>query len=217
MDTQSLSIARKPPRKSHAERTELSDSRMLDACIRLIVEQGTEKTTLKAVGELAGYSRGLAGVRFKSKTGLFCFVIKRVADQWREEMEKYIQGKIGYEAVCAAIDAHYQFCLKTPKSFRAFYILWFESIGHDSEISQVIVNIHERRLSDVTCWVQLAIEEGQLVKDTDAEAAARYFLTSMFGIVYQWLIDPRLEQEISFLHEQLKETMQLILPSATRP
>ena len=204
-------------RKSHAERTGLSDARMLETCIRLIVEQGTANTTLKSVGELAGYSRGLAGARFKSKNGLFCFVIKHVAEQWRSEMEKLIQGKIGYDAICAAIDAHHQFCLKTPKSFRAFYILWFESIGHESEISQVIVNIHERRLSDVTRWIRHAIDKKLLSSEIDAEAAARYFLTSMFGIVYQWLINPRLEQEIGLLHEQLKMTMRLILPTALKP
>lgn len=198
-------------RKSHAERTELSDARMLEACVGLIVAQGTDKTTLKSVGELAGYSRGLAGARFKSKNGLFCFVIKHVAEQWRNEMEKLILDKIGYDAICAAIDAHHQFCLKTPKSFRAFYILWFESIGHESEISRVIVNIHDRRLSDVTGWIRTAIEKNLLSDETDAEATARYFLTSMFGIVYQWLINPRIEQEISLLHEQLKSSMRMML------
>lgn len=208
-----LSTAGTSERMSHAQRTELSDSRMLAACIDLINQQGTEKTTLKAVGEQAGYSRGLAGARFSSKTGLFCFVIRRVADQWRAEMEKRIQGKIGYDAVCAAIDAHRQFCLNTPGSFRAFYILWFESIGHDSDISRVIVNIHERRLSDVTRWIEQAIEAESLADDIDAEFVARYFLTSMFGIIYQWLINPNLEREIGLLHEQLKLTMRNLLPA----
>ena len=214
MNGQTLRSINKPQRKSHAQRTELSDALMLDACIDLIIGQGTQDTTLKAVGEMAGYSRGLAGARFKSKNGLFCFVIKRVADQWRSEMQKFIEGKIGYDAICAAIDAHQQFCLKTPKSFRAFYILWFESIGHDSEMSQVIVGIHERRFSDVKQWIDLAIENHQLSAKIDADSAARYFLTSMFGIIYQWLLSPRLEQEISLLHKQLKETMRVMLPVA---
>ena len=214
MNGQTLRSINKPQRKTHAQRTELSDALMLDACIDLIIGQGTQDTTLKAVGEMAGYSRGLAGARFKSKNGLFCFVIKRVADQWRSEMQKFIEGKIGYDAICAAIDAHQQFCLKTPKSFRAFYILWFESIGHDSEMSQVIVGIHERRFSDVKQWIDLAIENNQLSAKIDADSAARYFLTSMFGIIYQWLLNPRLEQEISLLHKQLKETMRVMLPVA---
>ena len=68
--------AKATQRLSQAQRTELSDARMFDAAVALIVEQGTEKTTLKSVGERAGYSRGLAGARFKSKTGLFSFVVK---------------------------------------------------------------------------------------------------------------------------------------------
>lgn len=185
---------------------------MFDACIKLIVEQGTEKTTLKAVGEMAGYSRGLAGIRFKSKPGLFCFVIKRVAEYWRAEMEKHTSGKIGYSAICATIDAHYQFCRKTPRPVQAFYILWFESVGFESEMREVVQSIHRRRLTDVASWINKGVEDGELAGDIDADAVARHFLTSMFGIVYQWLIDPDKDQEIRKLHEQLKQTMLLLLP-----
>jgi AcrR family transcriptional regulator len=214
MKDQASKAVPKANRKSQIERTELSDSRMLDVCIKLIVDEGTDRTTLKAVGEKAGYSRGLAGVRFKSKAGLFCFVIKAVADQWRIEMEKLTSGKIGYPAISAAIDAHHQFCQKTPKSFQAFYILWFESIGEDNDMRDVVVSIHQRRLCDVTKWIEQAIEAGQLQSEIDAESVARYFLTTMFGIVYQWLIKSNQANEISFLHDQLKMTMRVLLPAA---
>lgn len=202
------------PRKTHAERTELSDSRMFEACIKLIVEQGTEKTTLKAVGEKAGYSRGLAGVRFKSKAGLFCFVIKRVAEYWRDAMEKLTRGKIGYKAISAAVDAHYHFCKKTPEPVRALYILWFESVGLDSEMRDVVQTIHRRRLDDVISWIEQGIEAGELTSDIDTRAVASHFLISMFGIIYQWLTDPGQEEEIWLLHQQLKHTMRLLLPEA---
>ena len=41
------------PRRTQAERTALSDQRMFDATIKLINERGTQKTTLKEIGELA--------------------------------------------------------------------------------------------------------------------------------------------------------------------
>ena len=219
MDQIGIQIPAKVERRSHAERIEQSDSAMLDACIDLIVKQGTEKTTLKSVGELAGYSRGLAGARFKSKSGLFSFVIKQVAEQWRFEMEKLTLDKTGYEAISAAIEAHYKFCQRTPKSFKAFYILWFESIGVKGEIHEIVVNIHNRRLSDVTRWINLAQDSGDLSSELDAESIAHYFLTFMFGIVYQWLIDPHQRKDTRQLHEQLKLTMQFLLelPSKNKP
>ncbi len=45
---------------TQAERTAISDKAMIDACIELILEHGTDKTTLQAIGEKAGYSLGLA-------------------------------------------------------------------------------------------------------------------------------------------------------------
>ncbi len=210
MESQSL-VDLGRARKTHAERTELSDSRMFDACIKLVVEQGTEKTTLKAVGEMAGYSRGLAGARFKSKAGLFCFVIKRVAEYWRDAMESLTSDKIGYNAISAAVDAHYQFCKKTPDPVRALYILWFESVGLDSEIRDIVQTIHKRRLNDVMGWIERGIEAGELSKEIDVRAVASQFLISMFGIIYQWLTNPGQEDEIMMFHAQLKKTMRLLL------
>jgi AcrR family transcriptional regulator len=198
-------------RKTHAERTELSDLRMFNATVQLIIEQGTERTTLKAVGERAGYSRGLAGSRFNSKPGLFCFVIRRVTDYWLEQMKASVDDKVGYAAICSAIDAHYQFCKNTPKPVRAFYILWFESIGLKNEVRDEVLGIHKLRLINVASWIERGIESGELRRGIDAEAVARHFLTVMFGIVYQWLIDPMKDSQIKLLHEQLKLTMRVLL------
>src|SRR5690606_16138474 len=99
-------------RLTQAERTAISDARMLDAAVRLIVERGTEKTTLKDVGELAGYSRGLAGYRFGSKEGLFSFVVHAISEEWLQELKQATAGKVGIDAIHAATDAHYHFCLE---------------------------------------------------------------------------------------------------------
>ena len=64
-------------RRTQAERTALSDQRMFDAAIRLIMDRGTQKTTLKDIGEMAGYSRGLANYRFGSKDGLMLELFAR--------------------------------------------------------------------------------------------------------------------------------------------
>ena len=41
---------------TQAERTAISDRAMLNAAIDLVIEHGTEKTTLAMIGEKAGYS-----------------------------------------------------------------------------------------------------------------------------------------------------------------
>jgi len=117
--------------RTQVERTAISDARMLDAAVQLIVQRGAEGTTLKEVGEIAGYSRGLAGYRFGNKANLFSFIVRSVGDDWLQELGQAVERKVGLDAILAATDAHYHFVLESADRIRAFYILWFNSIGPD--------------------------------------------------------------------------------------
>lgn len=198
-------------RKTHAERTDLSDKLMFESAVKLVVERGTEKTTLKDVGELAGYSRGLAGYRFGSKQGLFTFIIRNVSEIWLEELKTVTKDKTGYEAIAVATEAHYQFCKDAPRSLRAFYILWFESINQETEVTKVILGIHERRNSDVINWIKSGVEQGTINPNVDAKSVAGQFSASVIGIIYQWLIAPKAEENLLKLYENLKHTMYVLL------
>ncbi|MEM8984032.1 MAG: helix-turn-helix domain-containing protein [Pseudomonadota bacterium] len=199
------------PRRSHAERTDLSDSRMRDAAIRLIVERGTDRTTLKDVGERAGYSRGLAGYRFGSKAGLFEFIVRSVGERWLADLKRVTSSRRGFAAIAAAIDEHSRFCIDGADDLRAFYILWFESIGVQSEVKSVIASIHDRRRADTARWL---LEAG--VNDaTHREALAAQFNAAVLGIAYQWLAMPDDQNAVRQLHSSLKLTMQLSVNAAT--
>ncbi|HEY5719608.1 MAG TPA: helix-turn-helix domain-containing protein [Gammaproteobacteria bacterium] len=108
------------PRRSQAERTARSDARMLEAAVALICDQGSAGTTLRAVGERAGYSRGLAGYRFGSKAGLLAFVVKAVGEAWLRELKAVTAGQAGHAAIGAALDAHQRFVAEAPEHVRAF-------------------------------------------------------------------------------------------------
>lgn len=184
---------------------------MLEVAIKLIVERGTVKTTLKEVGELAGYSRGLAGYRFGSKEGLFSFVVHAISEEWLHELTKATEDKQGIDAIHSATDAHYRFCCAAPDHVRAFYILWFESISPGSEAKEVIVGVHQRRQRDVTEWITLAINRGDIGPSIDANNVAAQYCSALVGIVYQWLLNPDSMDEIEQLHEGLKRTMEILL------
>jgi AcrR family transcriptional regulator len=197
--------------RTQAERTAQSDARMLEAAVRLIIERGTEGTTLKEVGELAGYSRGLAGYRFGSKGGLFAFVVKAIGEEWLRELTRVTRGRAGLEALNAATDAHYRFCVEAPDHVRAFYILWFESIGPASEHRDVIAAIHRRRQRDVVDWIEDGIRKGLVPGGVDASGIAAQFCATIIGIVYQWLAAPEDLETIERMYTDLKRTMALLL------
>lgn len=199
-------LSERTPR-TQTERTTLSDARMLDAAVQLIVECGTEDTTLKQVGERAGYSRGLAGYRFGNKANLFSFIVRSVGEEWLGELGQAVDNKVGLDAILAATDAHYRFVLESADRTRAFYILWFNSVGPDLEFKQVIAHVHERRQKDVEVWIRRGISAGKVREDIDVRGIADQFCAAIIGIVYQWLVAPDAHDSIEKLHEGLKRQM----------
>ena len=198
-------------RLTQVERKEISDAKMLEAAVDLIVERGAGQVTLKDVGEKAGYSRGLAGYRFGNREGLFDFVLRSVGDEWLGELTQVTANSFGYRAIAAALDAHIKFCEDAPKHVEAFYRLWFDSMAPDSQLKGVILGIHQRRRGDVVSWIEQAVAAGEVSATVDAGMLADHFTASVSGIVYHWMTDPDNLDEMRNLHEALKQVMHSML------
>ena len=119
-------------RLTQADRSALSERRTLEAAVALMGERGYEKTTLAAIGEAAGYSRGLATHLFGSKPDLFAQVIRWIGEKLRREVEPALRDRGGVDALIAFGDAHRRFGDKNPVMTRALYVLWFQSLIADS-------------------------------------------------------------------------------------
>jgi AcrR family transcriptional regulator len=176
-------------RMTQAERTALSDQRMFDAAIELINERGTQKTTLKEIGEIAGYSRGLANYRFGSKDGLMLELFARFDTRWKKHLGSYIEDRTGIGAVLAAADALRDFLKLESNYMRAMYILWYESLGHESEIRNRLADHHDVYRKDATQWVTEGIASGEIDPAVNAEQFAVQYCAFIFGVVYQWLVN----------------------------
>ena len=87
-----------------------------------------------------------------SGAGLFSAIVHSVGEDWLRELSAAVRNQVGLDAILAATDAHYRFVSESADPIRAFYILWFDSIGPDPELRQVIANVHERRQRDVEAW-----------------------------------------------------------------
>ena len=176
-------------RRTQAERTALSDQRMFNAAIELIIDRGTRKTTLKEIGEKAGYSRGLANYRFGSKDGFLLELFARFDERWKRHLDSYIDGKQGIAGIKAAADALRDFLKLEPDYMRAMYILWYESLGHESEIRSRLADHHRVYRDDATQWIRRGIETGEIDPEVDAEQFAVQYCAFVFGTVYQWLVN----------------------------
>lgn len=180
----------RPRRRTQAERTALSDARMFDAAMQLIVEQGTHATTLTAVGERAGYSRGLASSRFGSKDALFGQLVLHFNTSWTRELANKVGKRTGAQACLAALSAVEGFLSSHTGYMKAMYILWFESISSHNDVRSHLAAYHEIYRRDVALWVEEGIAAGEIDPSVDAQCYAFGFCSFIFGTIYQWLVNP---------------------------
>ena len=206
---------KKVGRMSHAERVELSEGRMLDATAALILTLGTQKTTLKEVGEKAGYSRGLAHARFGSKENLFSQLSDRCRRNWLRELQIAEADKQGLAALLSRIDAAVSYGLRHPNDARVMYILWFESVGLDSNIKANLARFHQQAREDAQNLVTQALDAGEIAKEINTEVFAMHFTSTMFGVSYQWVVGAD-TVDIEAALKGIKEQMLLILRPTAR-
>lgn len=193
-------------RLTQADRSALSERRTLEAAVALMGERGYEKTTLAAIGEAAGYSRGLATHLFGSKADLFARVIRWISDKARRQAEPALKERGGLDALFGFVDAHRQFADQNPVMTRALYVLWFQSLISDSPMRDAAIEDLLGYRDRVRRIIEEGITAGTVRGDTDANAEAIQFCGTLLGLGLQWLIDPA-GSRIEDMHRRFKERL----------
>lgn len=69
-------------RRTQAERRAETERRVLDATMAIIASSGVRAVTMAAVGEAAGYSRGIVNHQFGTRQGLMAAVAETVQSRF---------------------------------------------------------------------------------------------------------------------------------------
>lgn len=180
-------------RPTQAERSALAEEKMITATIELLNQAGLAGTTLSAIGERAGYSRGLASHHFGTKSGLYQKVLKHITAVWSATLTRQVGSKQGLAAILATLDAHGQHILNKPKHARAMFILWSGFLDPASEFKPNVSEFHRLQRQVAEDWVREGQASGEINKGIDAEAFGEQIYASLLGLNYQWLANQKID------------------------
>lgn len=201
------------PRRTQPERVAESDARMLAAALRLIGERGYRGTSLAAIGEAAGYSRGLVHERFGSKAGLLWKLVKNMLRVWNHESRaRGSSGHRGIDGLCDLLDNHRRAVVE-DRGIRTFYALMFEALGPTPDLLPEFRELHRAFRSDIERIVRAGIDAGSIRSDVDPKAQAVLLLGAQRGIAFQWLLDPE-GFSIDAAYDELKRNLRRTLAPA---
>jgi len=195
--------------RTQAERTALAESRMVNAAIELLNTVGIQGTTLVAIGERSGYSRGLATHHFGTKAALFRAVLRKMTAVWTEELVRHISGKTGLEAFQLAIDAHLSHVLRHPEYIRATNILWGAALDPASEFKPNTAEFMRIQRASVAAWVRGGQERGEIRSEIHPERIGEQYYGALIGINNQWLVSP--DFDLKAAYQDFKHSMVRLL------
>jgi AcrR family transcriptional regulator len=205
-------------RRTQAERSARTASRLLGAALELVSQSGYAATSLAAIGAAAGYSRGVVSHCFGSKAGLLAALIEAMLGHWDQRRLTPSVGKLrGADALCAAIDAVKAQADEQPVVLRAFYTLQFEALGPTPELRPRFAALHARTRRTVQRWIEAGIASGDVDPEVDAVASAALFIGAFRGIMFQWLLDPERVDLDRIFAEQKRSIRRALAPVARAP
>jgi AcrR family transcriptional regulator len=208
-----------PMRRTQVERTALSDRRLVGAAIVLLIERGISGTTLMAIGEQAGYSRGLVTHRFGSKAGLLAHVHDTVASHWVERVQLRVGKAVGVGALERVVDALYEFIAEAPDEIRALYLLRYASIDPAAEYRANVAKFNKAQRRDAQRWIEAGQSAGEIAANIDPHRVAELFCSTADGLIYRWMVNPDLA--VRELHDYfragIRESLAAGAPGVQQP
>ena len=178
-------------RTRQQERSDTSTRRLLEAAGDLISEVGYAGMTLAAVGERAGYSRGIVTIKFGSKANLLTAVVDRITTGWsHKRWLPLLVDKNGLDGLLALIKAISDEFQRDTKGVKLLYALMFEAVQSKEDLREEFVKFHRSQRADLVEIIRRGMRDGSIRPDLDIQAEAAAVVSGLRGIGYQWILDP---------------------------
>ena len=175
-----------------AQQAQQMRRRLIAAAGELFAQRGYAETSVAAIGEAAGASRGIVNFHFGSKENLLAAVVKDIVREWEEEtFDATVAGAMGgLEGVRLAVDATRRFMIERPERARLLFRLSFEALDERREFTGMFSRFHVVWRERTREWWRQGIAAGLIDAEVDHGAAVSFLLGAVRGIALDWLIAP---------------------------
>ena len=176
---------------ARAQQAQDTRQRLIEAAGQLFAKRGYAESSVAAIGEAAGVSRGLVNFHFGSKEKLLWAVVESFVGEFeREIFEPTVAGRSGFEAVHGVLEAHRRLLTERPERARLLYRLLFEALDDRRGLAQHFGGMHARWQQRTYPWWKEAVDAGQVDPTLDHAAITSFMLSALRGIALDWLIAP---------------------------
>lgn len=170
---------------------------MLEAAARLIASEGFAAATFDRIGEMAGYSRGLASAKFGSKDGLVRAVIAFVQNRLEARTSAAMAALDKTDPVSAIMtwtDALLE-TVQNDELVRSYFVMMTAAIGNRADNRPAFLDAHEQVRVRLRELIEAGQAQGLIDPAIHADATALSIGSLQLGIAVELLLDPSLDMD----------------------
>ncbi len=164
--------------------------RLIEAAARLFAERGYTNSSVAAIGDAAGVSRGLINHHFGSKENLLYEVIADLLGEWNELMVPAVERTRGVETLHAIFESFVDFADQRRERAQLLFRLMAQAFDPSSDMVEEFKKVHRRWIEKSRTWWQEGIEDGDIDPSIDHESMATFLIGAARGLVLDSLIAP---------------------------
>jgi AcrR family transcriptional regulator len=180
-------------RQTQGERRAESEQRLLAAAAELIATEGFAAASLDRIGQMAGYSRGLASQKFGSKDGLMRAVIAAVIDRNAALTAKRVKRSSSpLDDIIAYADV-ILLQVEADVFIRAYWVMMASAVAHRLPIQAAFLAEHDKVKHRLSALIVQGQVRGEIDPAVDPDAAALSIGSTLLGIGIECLLDPGLD------------------------
>ena len=147
-------------RETRAERRQRTREELVTSAMRLFAERGVASTSVEAIAETAGYSRGAYHSNFETRDEILDGVVARVVGSLGPELLATLRGEGGVlERLAAYIRGFLQYCARRPMETRALIAVIAHRTTAAADLYDELV---KASLSDIVALLEEGQRNGEL-------------------------------------------------------
>jgi AcrR family transcriptional regulator len=172
-----------------ADQAAATRQRLIDAAARLFAQGGFTASSVAAIGEAAGVSRGLVNFHFSTKENLLRAVIEQLVAELEQQMFPPDPPADPLAALAVLVEAHRRFLSERPERARLLFRLQAEALNPALGLS-AFSELHRRWLDRTRPWWEQALADRQINTTLDHNAVVTFTIGALRGIALEWLLAP---------------------------
>ncbi|MEJ8573802.1 TetR/AcrR family transcriptional regulator [Microbaculum marinum] len=194
-------------RPTQQQRRERTERKVIAAATALIAERGSRALTLAAVGEAAGYSRGIVTHHFGNRENLLRAVMRDA-----QTFELPASAEHAGDWLAKTVRAYLKNITDKRPAARAFLQMWGEAIAADPVLAPLYAEQDARFRRLLADKVRDGIRDGSVRADADPEALAVSLLGLLRGIALQLISTPPPPRVEAIIEEAERATRRALRP-----